>query len=106
MIDSHHGWNSSIKPLIIGFIFSAILVFAAYRIISHMHLKHNWLLCGVVGLGVLQIILQLIFFLHIGLESKPRWNITMLLFTFLLVAILVFGSLWIMQNLNYNLMMR
>lgn len=104
MIDSHHGWNSSIKPLIIGFILSAIFIFAAYRVVDQLHLKENWLFFSVVGLGVLQIVFQLIFFLHIGLESKPRWNITMLIFTLLLVAILVFGSLWIMQNLSYNLM--
>lgn len=104
MIDSHHGWNKSIKPLILGFIFSVICIFAAYRIIAHMHLKDGWLTFKIVGLGISQLVLQLIFFLHIGLESKPRWNITMLLFTFLLVAIVVFGSLWIMQNLNYDLM--
>lgn len=105
MIDSHHGWNKSIKPLILGFIFSAICIFAAYRIIAHKHLDDGWLTSKIVLLGIAQLVLQLIFFLHIGLESKPRWNITMLLFTFLLVAIVVLGSLWIMKNLSYNLMM-
>lgn len=106
MIDSHHGWNTSIKPLILGFIFSIIFALGAYRIITHSHLKHDWLLFTVVGLGVLQIIAQLVFFLHLGLESKPRWNIAMFIYTILLVLALVGGSIWIMINLNYNLMMR
>lgn len=92
------------KPLFIGLIFSLICAFSAYRIIAHHHLESSWLLFSIVGLGVLQVVFQLIFFLHIGLESKPRWNITMLLFTLLLVAIIVLGSLWIMKNLSYNLM--
>lgn len=105
MIDSHHGWNRSLKPLILGFIFSVIFTLAAYRIITHDHLKHSWLIATVIGVGLLQVIFQLVFFLHIGLESKPRWNILILLFTLLLIAVLVLGTLWIMYNLSYNLML-
>ncbi len=104
MIDSHHGWNASLKPLVLGYIFSIILALAVYRTATHMHLKHDWLVFTVVGAGCLQAILQLIFFLHLGLESKPRWNLIMFLFTVLLIFIIVLGTLWIMYNLNYNLM--
>jgi cytochrome o ubiquinol oxidase operon protein cyoD len=105
MIDSHHNWNTSFKPLFLGFVFSIIFMLGAYRIIIHSHLKYHWLLFTVIGLGILQIIAQLVFFLHLGLETKPRWNIAMFIYTILLVLALVIGSLWIMQNLNYNLMM-
>lgn len=104
MIDTHHGWNASIKPLVLGFIFSIISTLAVYRIVTHMHLKHDWLVATVVGVGCLQVILQLVFFLHLGLESKPRWNLLMFLFTVLLILIVVLGTLWIMYNLSYNLM--
>ena len=104
MIDTHHGWNTSFKPLVLGFIFSIISTLAVYRIVIHMHLRHDWLVFTVVGVGCLQVILQLIFFLHLGLESKPRWNLFMFLFTVLLILVIVLGTLWIMYNLNYNLM--
>jgi heme/copper-type cytochrome/quinol oxidase subunit 4 len=45
---------------------------------------------------------QLFFFLHIGRESKPRLNAAAFLFATLVVTILVAGSLWIMDNLNYH----
>lgn len=104
MIDTHHGWNSSLKPLVLGFIFSLISTFAIYRIATYMHLRHDWLIATVVGAGLLQVIFQLIFFFHLGLESKPRWNLPMFLCTVLIVLIVVFGTLWIMKHLNYNLM--
>ena len=43
-------------------------------------------------------------YLHLGLESKPRWNLMMFLFMVLLIFVLVGGSMWIMYNLNYNVM--
>lgn len=104
MIDEHHGWNVSVKPLIIGFILSLVMVFAIYRIVLHSHLTHGTLVTSIVLIGCLLALVQLVFFLHLGLEGKPRWNLMMFLFMALLVVILVGGSLWIMSNLNYNVM--
>lgn len=104
MIDAHHGWNFSYKPLFIGFILSLILVIGAYRIAVYHHLLSWTLVAMVVGLGVFQSFLQLIFFMHLGLESKPRWNLLVFLYTIFLIVALVGGTLWIMYNLDYNLM--
>lgn len=104
MIDQHHGWNVSFKPLWIGFILSSVLIFAVYRIVAHMHLKHDVLMVSVVLIGCITALIQLIFFLHLGLEEKPRWNLLMFVFGALLMVILIGGSLWIMSNLNYNVM--
>jgi len=104
MIDAHHGWNVSFKPQVIGFILSIILTLAAYRIVAHYHLMSWILVATVIGLGCVQAFTQLVFFLHLCLESKPRWNMMMFLFLVLIVIILVGGSMWIMSNLKYNVM--
>jgi cytochrome o ubiquinol oxidase operon protein cyoD len=62
------------------------------------------LVAVIVGLAIIQLFVQLFFFLHLGEESKPRWNLMVLLFAAMVVIIVVFGSLWIMNNLNYNMM--
>ncbi len=54
------------------------------------------------ALAVTQLLVQLLFFLHLGRESKPRWNLIVLAFAVMVVVIVVFGSLWIMKNLQYN----
>lgn len=104
MIDAHHGWNVSFKPVTLGFVFSLILTAAAYRIVNYHHLSNTVLVTTIIVLGCAQAILQLIFFLHVGLEAKPHWNTTMLLFMIFLMVILVGGSIWIMHHLGYNLM--
>ena len=104
MIDLHHGWNVSFKPQFLGFVLSIILTVAAYRIVTHHHLTGSTLVLTLVGIGILQAAVQLIFFLHLGLETKPHWNMITFVFTVLVIIIVVGGSVWIMNNLNYNLM--
>lgn len=62
------------------------------------------LLVGLVVLAVAQLVVQLLFFFHLGRESKPRLNTVSFLFMLMVVGIIGFGSLWIMYNLNYNMM--
>lgn len=104
MIDRHHGWNTSLKPLFIGVTLSLILTLGAYRIIAYKHLSAMIIDEILLGLCFTQAILQAIFFLQVGLESKPRWNTITFLFTILILIVIVGGSLWIMHNLNYNVM--
>lgn len=62
------------------------------------------LFIGLVVLAIIQLVVQLIFFFHLGHESKPRLNTVSFLFMLMVVGIIGFGSLWIMYNLNYNMM--
>lgn len=104
MIDRHHGWNVSYKPNIIGFVLSLLIAAAMYRLADRHHLTGTWFDISILGMGTLMALVQLVFFLHIGMESKPRWNAIALFFTVLVIIIIVGGSIWIMNNLNYNLM--
>lgn len=104
MIDAHHGWNVSFKPQFLGFVLSFILIIAAYRIVANHHLSDGLLMMTLVGLAFMQTLIQLVFFLHLGLETKPHWNMITFLFTVLVIIIVIGGSLWIMNNFNYNLM--
>lgn len=96
--------NSSqprIKTYVIGFILSLALTLCAYLMVANHTLKSG-LLGAVVVLAILQLFIQLIFFLHLGQESKPRWNLTVFGFMLIVLLILVGGSLWIMTHLNYH----
>lgn len=104
MIDPHHGWNASLKPQFIGFISSLVLLIAVYRIIMHHHLSDALLYATISGAAIAQALLQLVFFMHLGLETKPRWNSITFFFAVLVILLIIGGSLWIMNNINYNLM--
>lgn len=89
---------------IIGFILSLILTLLAYVLVTQKLYSSTAQIIGIIaGLAVIQLMVQLIFFLHLGRESKPRWNVAVFMFAGLVVLIIVFGSIWIMNNLNYNM---
>lgn len=90
---------------VIGFVLAIGLTILAYLTVTQHWLAGSTLVFGLMGLAVIQFVVQLIFFLHVGQESKPRWNLAVFLFTLLVLMIIVFGSLWIMYNLNYGMNM-
>jgi cytochrome o ubiquinol oxidase operon protein cyoD len=58
----------------------------------------------VMGLGAIQIVVHMVFFLHMNTRSEGGWTIMALIFTLIIVAIALSGSLWVMHHLNTNMM--
>lgn len=89
---------------VIGFILSLLLTGTAYLAVTNQLFAGGMLITVIIGLAIAQVLVQLFFFLHLGHETKPRWKLVTLLFMLVVLFILVFGSLWIMQNLDYHMM--
>jgi cytochrome o ubiquinol oxidase operon protein cyoD len=96
--------KSSLRAYIIGFALSIILTLLAYFTVATGSFPPQMTIIIIVSFAIIQLFVQLVFFLHLGSESRPRWRLVSLGFGVLVVAIVVFGSLWIMDNLNYNMM--
>lgn len=100
----HEVGAGTMKSYITGLGLSIVLTLVAYFVVTSQLLESWAIISIIVLLAVLQFAVQLIFFLHLGQESKPRWNVTAFVFMLVVLIILVFGSLWIMNNLNYHTM--
>ena len=87
---------------IVGFGLSVITTFLAYYFVVNEVWPNEVLVYVVLAIAVVQLVVQVVFFLHIGRGSK--WKLITFLFTVLIIAIVVVGSIWIMHNLNYNMM--
>lgn len=92
------------KSYTIGLIFCVILTLMAYFVVAEHLLSGLSLVLAVLGIGLVQTILQLVLFLHLGDEPKPYWNLMVFLSMITVLFIIVAGSLWIMYSLNYNTM--
>jgi cytochrome o ubiquinol oxidase operon protein cyoD len=84
----------------IGFILSIFLTLVAYLFVEYRIFASQILLYTIMGLALLQLLVQLVFFLHLDHESGPRWNLATFISTISVILIMVIGSLWIMHNLN------
>ena len=58
----------------------------------------------ILALAAVQIVVHMIYFLHMSPKSEGGWNLLALLFTVMLVVIALSGSLWVMYHLNHNMM--
>ena len=94
--------RGNLRTYVIGFALSIVLTLIAYALVVNEVWSSNVLIAVIIGLAIVQLFVQLVFFLHLGRESKPRWNLIVLTFAVIVVVIVVLGSLWIMQNLNYS----
>lgn len=86
-----------------GFILSLVFTLIPYYLIVHKTFDKNELLVIILGFAVLQMAVQMVFFLHLGREKKPHWNTLFLMSTVSIIFVVVGGSLWIMKNLHYNM---
>jgi len=93
-----------VSSYIVGFVLSIATTLIAYLAVVYHVWPKNELIGLIVVLAVIQLCVQLLFFLHLSHEKGTRWKLITFLFALLVVAIIVVGSLWIMHNLNYNMM--
>ncbi|MDB6086907.1 MAG: cyoD [Gammaproteobacteria bacterium] len=96
--------SGSIATYTAGLLF-ALLLTAASFIVSQTHLL--WapgVPTGLAVLAIAQMGVHLVFFLHIGTGRDNTNNVLALAFGVLIVTLVVSGSLWIMANLDTNMM--
>ncbi len=87
----------------IGFILSLLLSLAAYYYVV-LGGSETWFLPILGMLAITQMVVQLIFFLHLGEEVRPRYRLASFGFMLIILIVVVVGSLWVMVHLNENMM--
>ena len=99
------GGHGSVKAYVTGFVLSVILTVIPFWLVMGDVLGDK-LITGVVilGLGAVQIVVHMIYFLHMNTKSEGGWTFMALIFTITLVVITLCGSIWVMHHLNTNMM--
>ncbi|MEI8125433.1 MAG: cytochrome o ubiquinol oxidase subunit IV [Parachlamydiaceae bacterium] len=97
-------WHGTLRSYIIGFVASIVLTSTSFFLVIAKNIPEFLLVYVIVGLALTQAIFQLLFFLHVGQEAKPRWETIVFCFMLLILFIIVIGSLWIMYDLDNRVM--
>jgi len=101
----HEAGHGSFKGYMTGFILSVILTAIPFWLIMAGVLESRLLTAVLVmGIGVVQILVHMIYFLHMNPRSEGGWTLMALIFTLIIVGIALAGSLWVMHHLNTNMM--
>lgn len=94
----------TLTKYIIGFVLSLVLTMVAYLMVTETVFAGTEMVLILGVLALVQMVVQLFFFLHLGDEVGPRYKLASFLFMAAILLILIVGSIWIMNNMNYNMM--
>ena len=97
-------YHGTFKSYMIGFLTSIVLTLVSFGLVITKLITGRYLVYSIVGLALVQAIVQLLFFLKLGKEDKPRWETLVFYFMVLVLLVIAVGSLWIMNDLDDRLM--
>lgn len=100
---SQKGEQGVARSYVIGYILSLIFTFIPYFLVINKYLSGGVLLTTILGIAFLQMVVQLVFFLHLGRGPKPLYNIFFFFATAGVIVITIGASLFIMNNLYRNM---
>jgi len=95
--------HGTVRSYVIGFVLSLVFTLIPYYLVVHQTVSGTALLMTIMGFAVIQAIIQITFFLHLGRGPKPNWNLFFFVSTVGIIMIVVGGSIVIISNLHYNM---
>lgn len=104
MSTSPHSPEMSPRPYIVGLLLALVLTAIPFGLVAVRALPPASTFTVIGVAAILQIVVHLRFFLHIDLDSSAQEKLIVLCFAFVILFILVGGTLWIMFDLNNRMM--
>jgi cytochrome o ubiquinol oxidase subunit IV len=95
-----HGVRQGIQGYVIGLVLAVLLTVASFYAVNTNLIWGPGIPVALVTLAIAQIGIHLVFFLHITTAPDNTNNVLALAFGVLIVALVIGGSIWIMDHLN------
>lgn len=106
--DDHHAHDDlhvSLGDYVKGFILAVILTAIPFALVMGNVIQDRTTAVAVLGLfAVVQIIVHMVYFLHMNGKLQGGWTMLSTIFTVVFVAIGIAGTLWVMFHMNSNMM--
>ncbi|WP_428312550.1 cytochrome o ubiquinol oxidase subunit IV [Hydrocarboniphaga sp.] len=97
--------HGTFKGYMTGFLLSVVLTAIPFWLVMAGPLPDKQLTTIIIiAFAIVQILVHMIYFLHMNTSSEGGWNMLALIFTVVLVVITLSGSLWVMYHMNANMM--
>lgn len=88
-----------------GFVLSIILTAIPFWLVmSNVISDRSTAVLVLGGFAVVQILVHMVFFLHMNGKIEGGWTLLSTIFTVVFVAIGIAGTLWVMFHMNTNMM--
>ncbi|SFI48987.1 cytochrome o ubiquinol oxidase operon protein cyoD [Paenibacillus sp. UNC496MF] len=94
--DEHEN-HGSLKAYVIGFLISIVLTVIPLLVVFETSMNKTGVIVTIITMAVIQLIVQLFFFMHIREGEGPKYNVMALILGLFIVLVIVGGSVWIMS---------
>ena len=102
---AHHVPHGTLRGYLIGFGLSVVLTAIPFWLVMNGLLASRQATGFIImAFAVVQIVVHMIYFLHMNAKSDDGWTMVAFVFTLILVVITLAGSVWVMHHLNVNMM--
>ena len=101
---AQHQDHGSAKQYVIGFIISIVLTVIPFFMVMNGGFAKGLTVAVLVITMIAQVWVQLVWFLHMKREDSQKWQVMSFWYTFLTIAILFIGSVWILSELHTFMM--
>jgi len=112
--DNHHddhghhgdvGPHSSFSGYMVGFVLSIVLTAIPFWLVmAKVITDRNTAILVLGALAVVQILVHMVYFLHMNGKVEGGWTLLSTIFTVVFVAIAIAGTLWVMVQMNDHMM--
>jgi len=103
--DEQHGLHATLPGYAIGFLLAVILTAIPFWIVMSKAIESSgWTITVILAFAAVQIVVHMVYFLHMTPKAEGGWSMMALAFTIILVVITLSGSLWVMFHLKSNMM--
>lgn len=102
--DDELGYHATYKGYVIGFILSVILTAIPFWLVMAKVFPTTLTSIIILGFAAVQMVVHVIYFLHLDRKSQGGWNLLALIFTAIVLFILLSGTIWVMIHMNENMM--
>lgn len=100
----HRTFASRVESYLIGFACSLVLTGTSFLVVMSGGLGSSTTTMVFIGsLAIIQLFVQLRFFLHLKFDTLPFSRAGALWLTIGTMLVIVIGSIWIMKNLDYRM---
>ena len=97
--------HSTLRGYLWGFALSVVLTAIPFWLVmAKVFEDRSSAVLVLGGLAVLQILVHMVFFLHMNGKVEGGWTLLSTIFTLVFVAIAIAGTLWVMFHMNANMM--
>ena len=97
--------KKNLRVYVLGLLWCIALTLIPFAAVMYRPFTYGWTMVILLVSAVLQFFVQVICFLRLNTKTEQgQYNVVTFMFTFLVVFILIGGSVWIMVSLNYNMM--